>query len=136
MAGNMLLKLGKHAVEKKYSGKSQQSEKPNQRKGKKVVSFRLRNEIFSKLLTFTKDSFHYWGPRIEMRKDGQLFVNEKKVGAHSKDTAYFQSLGIPHDDARLLSAVKKQARWLDGGFTVPVVGTKFGVSALFGLVPV
>ena len=135
MAGNMLLKMGKSAVEKKYGGKSQSTEKPSKFRGKKVVSSQPGYRFFSAMLMYPQDSFHYWGPRIEMRKDGQIIVNQKKIGAHSKDTAYFENIGIPHNDAHLLSMVKKQARWLDGGFTVPIVHTKFGVSALFGLLP-
>lgn len=135
MAGGMFLKMGQRAVEKKYGNKSGKAEKTNDSRGKKLVRAHLRTEIPTALLILAKDSFQYWGPKVEMRKDGQLIVHEKKVGAHRKDTAYYESLGLPHEDAKLLSRVKAQARWLDGGYTVPIVHIKFGVSAIIGLLP-
>ena len=70
-----------------------------------------------------------------MRKDGQLIVNESKVGKHRKDTAYYESLGIPHKDASILSKVKGSARWLDGGITIPFIHFKFGASAFIDMIP-
>lgn len=117
MAGNMLLKLGRGAVDKKYGDKSQKNEKRKNSRAKKV------------------DSFHYWGPKVEFR-DGKLSVNENKFGEHFKSAAYYENLGLPHEDARLLARLKKQARWLDGGVTVPILHLKFGVSAVFGALPI
>ena len=134
MAGNLAWQAGKGAFQK-FNGKTSHQD-PTIRS---VVSRHNCHYFSLPVLTFAKDNAHYRGARVEKKKeDGKpvFFLNDDKVGNHHrKDTAYYEYMGIPEKDAMILSRVVQNARFLDNGIHVPVVGYKIGVNTFVELIP-
>lgn len=116
MSGNMAWKAGKGAFQK-FGGKSAHQD-PTIR---------------------SVDNAHYRGAKIEKKKeDGQLvfFLNDHEIANnHRKDSAYYEYMGVPEKDAKILSSVVASARFLDNGIRLPVVGYKIGVNTFIELIP-
>lgn len=133
MAGNMAWKVGKGAVQK-FSGKnSRQDPTP-----KSVVRCHIHHYLYQVLLTFAKDHAYYRGAKVERgKKNGQsaLFLNDKNIAKHRKDSAYYEYKGIPKKDAKILSHVVFWARFLDNGISAPGIPFKLGVSSIVGIIP-
>lgn len=134
MSGNMAWKAGKGAFQK-FGGKSAHQD-PTIRS---VVRRHINYYFYLPLLTTAKDNAHYRGAKIEKKKeDGQLvfFVNDHEIANnHRKDSAYYEYMGVPEKDAKILSSVVASARFLDNGIRVPVVGYKIGVNTFIELIP-
>lgn len=107
MAGRMALNLGKGAFQK-ISNKNNQDPTPT-----------------------SVDHAHYGGAKV--KKD--LSLDDRKIANdHRKDSAYYEYMGIPKKDARILSAVVTSARFLDtNGINLGFY--KLGANTIFGLIP-
>lgn len=82
------------------------------------------------------DNAHYKGAKVEKRQeDGQtdLVLDTKKIGKYRKDSAYYEYLGIPEKDAKILSKVVASARFLDNGLHISHF--QFGVNSIIELIP-
>lgn len=78
---------------------------------------------------------HYRGTLIESEEiDGQLHFTFGKIGnKHRKDSAYYQYMGIPKKDAKILAGVVKRAQFLEEGFSF--LGKKVGVNTVIECFP-
>ena len=129
MTGNSAWKAGKGAFEK-FGGKN--STDPTI---KSVVSNYTNSFSFRSLLMYAKDHSHYRGALIESEEiDGQLHFTFGKIGnKHRKDSAYYQYMGIPKKDAKILAGVVKRAQFLEEGFSL--LGKKVGVNTVIECFP-
>ena len=66
-------------------------------------------------------------------KQTVLVLNTKKVGEYRKDSAYYEYLGVPAKDAKILSKVVSSARFLDNG--LQLFHFQFGVNSIIELIP-
>jgi len=81
-----------------------------------------------------QDPYHYYTEAIDKR--GNVKTDRKgkpHLVSHKKDTKYFMSIGIPEPDAKRLASIKWRAMALDGKYKL--LGVRFGVSSLIGLIP-